>query len=61
MRGDASSAPPAPGSSEPRLLPTGDGPLSIALSANGRTAHVLDKSATGPGGEDHVTRIDVAR
>ncbi|MFF3490332.1 YncE family protein [Streptomyces sp. NPDC002795] len=37
----------APGSSEPRLLPTGDGPLSIALSANGRTAYTADQGAGG--------------
>lgn len=36
-----------PGSSEPRLLPTGDGPLSIALSANGRTAYTADQGAGG--------------
>ncbi|MFZ3598529.1 YncE family protein [Streptomyces sp. BH104] len=37
----------APGCSEPRLLPTGDGPLSIALSANGRTAYTADQGAGG--------------
>ncbi|MGW0683658.1 YncE family protein [Streptomyces sp. NPDC002754] len=36
-----------PGSSEPRLLPTGDGPLSIALSADGRTAYTADQGAGG--------------
>lgn len=37
----------APGADEPRLLPTGDGPLSIALSPNGRTAYTADQGAGG--------------
>ncbi|MHB9757025.1 YncE family protein [Streptomyces sp. BYX5S] len=36
-----------PGSDTPRLVPTGDGPLSIALSANGRTAYTADQGAGG--------------
>ncbi|MFJ9123828.1 YncE family protein [Streptomyces sp. NPDC102340] len=36
-----------PGSAAPRLLPTGDGPLSIAVSANGRTAYTADQGAGG--------------
>nr|UDM84217.1 YncE family protein [Streptomyces sp.] len=37
----------ARGSKTPRLIPTGDGPLSVALSANGRTAYTADQNAGG--------------
>ncbi|MET8468454.1 YncE family protein [Streptomyces sp. NPDC006422] len=37
----------APGAAEPRLLPAGDGPLSIALSPNGRTAYTADQGSGG--------------
>ncbi|MHB9758743.1 YncE family protein [Streptomyces sp. BYX5S] len=33
------------GSDEPRLIPTGDGPISVALSKNGRTAYTADNTA----------------
>ncbi|WP_428952234.1 YncE family protein [Streptomyces sp. cg35] len=32
-------------SATPRLIPTGDGPLSVALSKNGRTAYTADNTA----------------
>ncbi|WP_409060926.1 YncE family protein [Streptomyces sp. SYP-A7185] len=35
----------SPGAPDPRLIPTGDGPLSVALSKNGRTAYTGDQSA----------------
>ncbi|MFF5896746.1 YncE family protein [Streptomyces argenteolus] len=35
----------APGSSAPRLLPTGTGPLSISLSRDGRTAYTADQGS----------------
>ncbi|MFC8594792.1 YncE family protein [Streptomyces atroolivaceus] len=34
-----------PGSRAPRLMPTGGGPLSIALSADGRTAYTADQAS----------------
>ncbi|WP_320774288.1 YncE family protein [Streptomyces sp. CRN 30] len=34
-----------PRSSTPRFTPTGDGPLSVALSADGRTAYTADQGA----------------
>ncbi|GAA4804256.1 YncE family protein [Streptomyces ziwulingensis] len=34
-----------PGSDRPRLLPTGDGPLSVSLSPDGRTAYTADQGA----------------
>ncbi|WP_299537935.1 YncE family protein [uncultured Streptomyces sp.] len=33
----------APGAAVPRLIPTGDGPLSVALSVDGRTAYTADQ------------------
>ncbi|MFB8120142.1 YncE family protein [Streptomyces sp. NPDC055962] len=35
----------APGSRTPRLIPTGGGPLSIALSADGRSAYTADQTS----------------
>ncbi|MEV2253422.1 YncE family protein [Streptomyces sp. NPDC050147] len=35
----------SPGAGSPRLVPTGDGPLSVALSKNGRTAYTGDQTA----------------
>ncbi|MFF4165901.1 YncE family protein [Streptomyces sp. NPDC001741] len=35
----------APGSSAPRLIPTGTGPLSISLSRDGRTAYTADQGS----------------
>lgn len=35
----------SPGAAEARLIPTGDGPLSVALSKNGRTAYTGDQTA----------------
>ncbi|MGY5123621.1 YncE family protein [Streptomyces nigrescens] len=35
----------APRATSPRLIPTGDGPLSIALSKDGRTAYSADQAA----------------
>ncbi|MFC9878502.1 YncE family protein [Streptomyces libani] len=35
----------APRAKSPRLIPTGDGPLSIALSKDGRTAYSADQAA----------------
>ncbi|MGP2440598.1 YncE family protein [Streptomyces sp. JW3] len=35
----------APGSAIARLIPTGDGPLSVVLSADGRTAYTADQGA----------------
>ncbi|MFD6280750.1 YncE family protein [Streptomyces sp. NPDC060209] len=35
----------APGSRAPRLIPTGEGPLSIALSTDGRTAYTADQAS----------------
>ncbi|MCX5207042.1 YncE family protein [Streptomyces sp. NBC_00237] len=35
----------SPHAKEPRLIPTGDGPISIALSADGRTAYTADQAA----------------
>ncbi|MFI0237552.1 YncE family protein [Streptomyces sp. NPDC016845] len=32
-------------STTPRLIPTGDGPISVALSADGRTAYTADNTA----------------
>lgn len=32
-------------SAKPRLIPTGDGPISVALSKNGRTAYTADNTA----------------
>lgn len=34
-----------PGSKAPRLIPTGGGPLSIALSGDGRTAYTADQAS----------------
>lgn len=39
------SSPDSPGAESPRLIPTGEGPLSIALSKNGRTAYTADQTA----------------
>ncbi|MYR46489.1 YncE family protein [Streptomyces sp. SID5910] len=33
------------GSSAPRLLPAGDGPISVSLSGNGRTAYTADQTS----------------
>ncbi|MFJ3705190.1 MULTISPECIES: YncE family protein [Streptomyces] len=35
----------APGSRTPRLIPTGEGPLSIALSTDGRSAYTADQTS----------------
>ncbi|WP_433548778.1 YncE family protein [Streptomyces sp. CA-294286] len=35
----------SPYAKEPRLIPTGDGPISVALSADGRTAYTADQAA----------------
>jgi DNA-binding beta-propeller fold protein YncE len=35
----------SPGARSPRLIPTGDGPLSVALSKNGRTAYTGDQTS----------------
>ncbi|MGW7074740.1 YncE family protein [Streptomyces sp. NPDC054866] len=35
----------SPKGESPRLIPTGDGPLSVALSKNGRTAYTGDQTA----------------
>lgn len=35
----------SPDSKSPRLIPTGEGPISIALSANGRTAYTANQTA----------------
>ncbi|MGW6022529.1 YncE family protein [Streptomyces sp. NPDC055099] len=35
----------SPGADSPRLIPTGNGPLSVALSKNGRTAYTGDQTA----------------
>ncbi|NYI04674.1 YncE family protein [Allostreptomyces psammosilenae] len=45
----------SPRSGEPRLIPTGDGPISIALSRNGRTAYTADQNA------GTVSVVDLAR
>ncbi|MEV8319946.1 YncE family protein [Streptomyces sp. NPDC059900] len=34
-------------SGSPRLIPTGDGPISVALSKDGRTAYTADQAAGG--------------
>jgi DNA-binding beta-propeller fold protein YncE len=34
-------------SESPRLIPTGDGPISVALSKDGRTAYTADQAAGG--------------
>ncbi|MFG2650630.1 YncE family protein [Streptomyces sp. NPDC048436] len=36
-----------PKSESPRLIPTGDGPISVALSKDGRTAYTADQAAGG--------------
>ncbi|MFE5393380.1 YncE family protein [Streptomyces sp. NPDC056568] len=35
----------ARGSETPRLIPTGDGPISVSLSKNGRTAYTADQTS----------------
>ncbi|MGW5866652.1 YncE family protein [Streptomyces sp. NPDC055239] len=35
----------SPGAGSPRLIPAGEGPLSIALSKNGRTAYTADQTS----------------
>ncbi|MFI6339310.1 YncE family protein [Streptomyces sp. NPDC050535] len=35
----------SPRSETPRLIPTGDGPISVSLSRNGRTAYTADQTA----------------
>ncbi|MCT9075732.1 YncE family protein [Streptomyces fulvoviolaceus] len=35
----------SPGSETPRFIPAGDGPISVSLSKNGRTAYTADQTA----------------